>query len=323
MAHTGVIIDGCNPSRWDEPHVYEHLQRGGVTATNATIAIWEGFQETVDETARWHRRFREHADTLVHVRTAADIERARHEAKPGIILGWQNISPIEDDLERLEAFHALGVRIVQLAYNVRNLVANGCFERHDDGLSHFGVRAVAKLNELGMLIDLSHVGDRSCAETIDLSEQPVAFTHANLREFFDSPRNKPASLVRALAARGGVIGANAFPEFLPRGFDAELTDYLDAIERLVEVAGIDHVGIASDFCEGRDREFWRYLGRLHGTTPHFEIDPPSDNPVIGGLEGAFALPRVADGLRDRGYDDAAVEQIMGGNWLRLYRTVWG
>lgn len=318
-----ITIDGCNPSRWDAPDVIDHLIDGGVTAVNATIAIWEGFAQTVDETARWHRRFREQQERIVHVRSAGDIHRAHDEGKAGIILGWQNIAPIENDLERLEAFHPLGVRIVQLAYNVRNLVANGCFEPSDDGLSLFGVKAVAKLNELGILIDLSHVGDRSSRHAIDVSEQPVAFTHTNLREFFDSPRNKPADLVRALVARGGVVGANAFPQFLPSGFDADLGEYLDALERLIEVAGVDHVGIASDFCEGHDDGFWDYLGRLHGTTPHFQIDVPDPNPVIAGLGGAAEMQNVAEGLRERGYAEDDVAKVMGGNWLRLYRTVWG
>ncbi|MEU6644669.1 membrane dipeptidase [Saccharomonospora sp. NPDC046836] len=318
-----MTIDGCNPSNWDSPDVFDHLRRGGVTATNATIAIWEGFAETVDETAKWHRRFREDVEKLVHIRFADDIHAAHRQNKAGIILGWQNISPIGNDLERLEAFHVLGVRIVQLAYNIRNLVANGCYEPNDDGLSLFGVKAVRKLNELGILIDLSHVGDQSSLHAIEVSDQPVAFTHTNLRDFFDSPRNKPADLIRALVSQGGVVGANAFPQFLPSRFDADIGEYLDGVERLIEVAGIDHVGIASDFCEGRDWDFWPYLGRLHGTTPHFEINVPAPNPVIKGFEGSFDMPNVANGLLDRGYRDDEVAKIMGGNWLRLYHTVWG
>jgi membrane dipeptidase len=317
-----ITIDGCNPSNWDSPDVLDNLVRGGVTAVNATIAIWEGFEQTVDETARWHRRFREDAERVRHVRTVDDIHAAHRDGTAGIILGWQNISPIGNDIERLEAFHVLGVRIVQLAYNVRNLVANGCLEPNDDGLSLFGVRTVRKLNELGILIDLSHVGDRSSLHTIEVSEQPVAFTHTNLREFFDSPRNKPADLVRALVANGGVVGANAFPQFLPSRFDADLAEYLDGVERLIEVAGIDHVGIASDFCEGRDWDFWPYLGRLHGTTPHFDIKVPAPNPVIAGLKGSVDVPNIAEGLRGRGYRDDEVAKVMGDNWLRLYRAVW-
>lgn len=318
----GLIIDGCNPSNWDAADVYAHLNQGGVSAINATIAIWEGFEDTVDRTAAWHRRFRERSDEILQVRTPADIRRAQVEGRVGIILGWQNISPIEGDFERLEAFHVLGVRIVQLAYNIRNLVSNGCYEPHDEGLSLLGIKTVRKLNELGILIDLSHVGDRSSLHAIELSEQPVAFTHANLREFFDSRRNKPADLIRALVEKGGVVGANAFPQFLPSGFDADLSEYVDGIERLVEVCGIDHVGIASDFCEGHDHEFWSYLGRLHGTAPHFDTRVPDPTPVISGLEGSTQMRNVASELSTRGYRDDEVAKVMGENWFRLYETVW-
>lgn len=322
MVH-GITIDGCNPSNWNEPEVFSSLARGGVTALNATIAIWEGFEDTVDETAVWHRRFREQQDTLVHVRSAQDILCAYETGRVGIILGWQNISPIENSIERLEAFSVLGVRIVQLAYNVRNLVSNGCYEPHDEGLSIFGVKAVKKLNELGMLIDLSHVGDASSLHAIDVSDQPAAFTHANLRDFFDHPRNKPSDLVRALVAKGGVIGANAYPQFLPSGFDAGVSEYLDGLERLVELAGIDHVGFATDQCEGHDRDFFNYLARLHGTTEHFEVALPNLSPAIRGLETNAEIPNIAQGLDDRGYSEQDIGKIMGGNWLRLYREVWG
>lgn len=320
--YDGVIIDGCNPSNWDAPGVLEHLRDGGVTAANATIAIWEGFADTVDRTAAWHRRFRERSDLILQVRTAEDIRRARAEGRVGIILGWQNISPIENDIERLEAFHVLGVRIAQLAYNIRNLVSNGCYEPNDDGLSLFGVKTVRKLNELGILIDLSHVGDRSSMHAIEVSEQPVAFTHTNLREFFDVPRNKPSDLIGALVEKGGVVGANAFPQFLPSGFDADLGEYVDGLERMIEVAGIDHVGVASDFCEGHDHAFWSYLGRLHGTVEHFDTRVPDPNPMIRGLGGSVDMSNIAGELGDRGYSEADVAKVMGENWLRIYETVW-
>ncbi|PSL00334.1 membrane dipeptidase [Murinocardiopsis flavida] len=322
MVH-GITIDGCNPSNWGSPGVYTSLARGNVTAVNATIAIWEGFEATVDATAAWHRRFREEADALLPVRTTRDIVRAHETGRVGIVLGWQNIAPIGNDIERLEAFHVLGVRIVQLAYNVRNLVANGCYEPADEGLSMFGVKAVKKLNELGILVDLSHVGDQSSRHAIEDSDRPVAFTHANLREFCDHPRNKPAALVRALAEKGGVIGANAYPQFLPSGFDAGMAEYLDGLERLLDVAGIDHVGIATDQCEGHDRDFFEYLARLHGTTPHFDVRIPGPNPAIKGLETNAEIPNIAAGLRGRGYGTEEVDKIMGGNWMRLYRDVWG
>lgn len=317
-----LVIDGCNPSNWNDPAVFDNLLAGGVTATNATVAVWEGLEASVDEVSRWLKRFRDRSDTILQIRSVADIEEARRTGRAGIILGWQNVSPIENDFERLELFSALGVRIVQLAYNLRNLVANGCYERADEGLSTFGLKTVAKMNELGILIDLSHVGDASTLDAIEASTQPVAITHANLRSFADRPRNKPADAVRALVERGGVIGANAFPRFLPNGFESTIEDFLDAIESLVEVAGIDHVGIASDFCEGQDMDYWHYLRRLHGTIPGASPEVPRPDPSIAGLDTAAQMPNVATGLLKRGYAQADVDKIVGGNWLRLYDTVW-
>jgi membrane dipeptidase len=318
----GLIVDGCNPSRWDTPGVFEHLVEGGVTALNATIAIWEDYEATLAEMARWDDRFRIHADLIVPVRSVDDIHAAAASGRSGVILGWQNVAPIGHDLARLDVFARRGVRIVQLAYNVRNLIANGCYEPHDDGLSLFGVKAVERMNALGILIDLSHVGDESTRHAIDVSADPVALTHTQLREFWDTPRNKPASLVRAVVERGGVVGANAFPQFLPGSWDAGLSDYLDGVERLIEVAGIDGVGIASDFCEGHGPEFWAYLGAIHGTTPHWDIQAPPGHPTVAGLRGAQDTPLIGEGLRDRGYSDDDVAAVMGQNFLRLFARVW-
>ena len=322
MAAVPMLIDGCNPSNWDEPTVFDNLAAGGVTACNATVAFWEGFEETVDTFARWLRRFRVMEDRLVPVRSVADIELAHATGRIGIILGWQNLSPIEGDLARLEVFQALGLRVAQLTYNIRNLVGNGCFERRDDGLSLFGLEAVRALNELGILIDLSHVGDERAREAIEASAAPVAFTHANLRSFFDVPRNKPTDLVRAVADRGGVIGANAFPQFLPGGYDATLDDFLDAIESLVEVVGVDHVGIATDFCEGRDLDYWRWLRALHGTFQRGIPPVPRPDPSVAGLDTSADLPVVVQALAARGWSADDIDKVAGANWLRLFSAEW-
>ena len=181
-----VVIDGLNVSNWSSPAVYQSLHRGGVTAVNATIAVWEGYRETMDNIAAWLRRFREHADILTQVKTVQDIHRAKKEGRAGIILGFQNASPIENDLARLELFHALGVRIIQLTYNERNLLGDGSRERVDGGLSNFGMDAVKEMNRLGILVDLSHVGDRSTLEAAELSTKPVACTHTNYPLLFQS-----------------------------------------------------------------------------------------------------------------------------------------
>lgn len=320
--YDGIIVDGCNPSNWDEPVVYESIARGGVTAANATTAIWEGFEQTVDGMARWIERFRAKSDSLVQVRAVDDIRRAHEEGRNGVIIGWQNLSPIEDDVRRLEVFRELGLRIAQLTYNLRNLVGNGCYELKDDGLSRFGLEAVRVMNELGILIDLSHVGDESSMDAIKASREPVAFTHINQRELRDEPRNKPNDLIRALVDKGGIVGANAFPRFLPKGYDSALPDYLDAIEGLIEVAGIDSVGLASDFCEGRDMAFWHWLRALHGKLPGEAPGVPRPDPSIEGFETAGEFPMVLAGLRGRGYSEEDIAKVAGENWLRIYGQVW-
>ena len=319
-----VVIDGLNVSNWDSPAVYPSLRAGSVTAMNATTVIWEGFQAAMDNTAAWLRRFHDRPEELAQVRSSGDILRAKEEGRVGVILGWQNTSPIENDLDRLALFHALGMRIMQLTYNERNLLGNGCYERTDDGLSNFGMDAVREMNRLGILIDLSHVGDRTTLDAAEVSQAPVACTHANARSFFDHPRNKTDDALKLIAQGGGVIGANAFPPFFPKGFDATVSDYVDAIEDLVERVGVDHVGLGTDYTQDQPREFFDWIFSQQGTKPRPNppvFPDPALHPV--GMETPDKLSSVARELASRGYDGESIAKVLGGNWLRLFRRVWG
>ncbi len=318
-----IAIDGLNVSNWNSPAVYQSLRSSGITAINATSAVWDNYREGLDQVAAWQQRFSQYSDILVPIRTTRDIIRAKEDHKVGIIIGWQNASPIENDLKRLALFHQLGLRIVQLTYNERNLLGNGCYERRDEGLSHFGVDAIHEMNRLGILIDLSHVGDRTTLEAIEVSEKPVAFTHANARAHFDHVRNKTDEALKKLAARGGVVGANAFPAFFPRLFDSTLADYADAIDDLVERLGIDHVGIGTDYTQDQPQAFFDRLYARQGTgdqkAPLVFPDPmrhPQD------METPDKFSHIAVELCKRGYSDEDTGKILGGNWLRLFQKVW-
>ncbi len=318
-----IIIDGLNVSNWQSPAVYRSLHAGRVTAINATIAVWEDYRATLDHVAAWLRRFEERQDTMLQVGSVQDIHQAKQDGKVGVIFGWQNATPIENNLDRLALFHALGVRVIQLTYNDRNLLGNGCYERSDDGLSHFGRDAVREMNRLGILIDLSHVGDRTTLEAIEHSERPVAITHANARAFFDHVRNKTDAALQLLAERGGVIGANAFPSFLRRGFKSTVADYVDAIEDLIERVGIDHVGIGTDYTQDQPASFFDWLFAQQGTKLNVRGEPFPD-PLIHpqGMETPDTLSNVTGELFRRGYRPEEVTKIMGGNWLRLFQSVW-
>lgn len=317
-----IVIDGLNISNWDSPAVYQSLHSGGVTAINATTAVWENCRETMDNIAAWLRRFREYGDVLTQVATVKDILQAKKDGRVGIILGWQNATPIENDLDRLALFHALGVRIIQITYNERNLLGNGCYERTDEGLSRFGVDAIREMNRLRILIDLSHVGDRTTLEVIELSEKPVACTHANARAFFNHVRNKTDEALKLIAEKGGVIGANAFPLFLRKGFESTLEDYVDAIDDLVERVGIDHVGIGTDFTQDQPKPFFDWIFSQQGTKRQEEtIAYPVVHPRK--METPDKLSNVALELYRRGYGQEDVTKILGGNWLRLFQEGWG
>ena len=322
-----LVIDGLNVSNWDSPAVYDSLSLGGVTAINATIATWEGFAETLDNISAWSLRFKKRSDSITLVETVDDILEAKRSGRTGIILGWQNATPIENDLDRLGLFHRLGVRIVQVTYHERNLLGNGCYERRDDGLSHFGADAVAEMNRLGILVDLSHVGEKTTLDAIETSRKPVAFTHANARSYHDVVRNKTDEALRALADRGGVVGVTCIVTFLRTGYESTVDDYAEAIDDMVGRVGIDHVGIGTDYTQDQPESFWRYIGSQQGTKYPSTFDDGTaryqDRQLYPqGLETPDKLPNLTAALARRGRGSAEIEKILGGNWLRLLRDVW-
>jgi membrane dipeptidase len=330
LFNEAIVIDGLNTSNWGEEGIFRDLRDGGLTAVNASVAVWEGFQETMDLTASWLHWFADYAAYIRPIRRVADIRTAKGEGRTGIILGWQNTSPVENDIRRFRLFHELGVRVVQLTYNERNLFGDGCWEPNDGGLSHIGRAAIGEMNELGILIDLSHVGDRTVLETIEHSKQPVAFTHANARSQFDHPRNKTDEAIRKLAQGGGVVGANAIPGHHPNAYESTLEDYLQTVDYLVQMVGIDHVAIGTDFCMGRTLEWFGWIGRSHGLGPtpvppkyQDEMEIPQPYRALHGFSSPLEFVNVADGLLSLGYDEEATRKILGENWLRLFGQVWG
>ena len=321
-----IVIDGLNVSNWESDAVFERLRTGNITAINATVATWENFVQTMAHLTAWMRRFRERHD-IVQVKETADIHAAKKLGKTGIILSFQNASPIENELDRLGLFLALGVRVIQLTYHETNLLGSGCWERNDCGLSNFGVDAVREMNRLGIVIDLSHVGPKTTMDAIEMSEQPVAITHANARSFCGHPRNKEEEALKLLAEKGGVVGATSFANFLPKGFDSTVEDFVDAIDDMVERIGLDHVAIGTDSTHDQPLEFWHYIVSQQGTkfpstfadgsVPYTEL---SFQPK--GIDSPAEFPNLAEALANRGYRAEEITKLLGGNWMSLFERVW-
>jgi membrane dipeptidase len=314
-----IIIDGLNASYFFDSRVLERLHRGGVTAVNATIAAWHTPAETLEQISALAAVTAAHPDIVMPVRTVADIAAAKANGRVGLIAGFQDTAPLGDDLGLLATYHELGVRVIQLTYNHANRVGAGCMAPEDGGLTAFGREVVREMNRLGILVDASHCGPRTTLDAIAASDRPIAITHANPRRILDHPRNKADAALRETAARGGVIGAVAFGALLTRTMPATLADYIAVIDDLVDLVGIEHVGLGPDFMEEMPAEVAARV--LQGTPPEvvqqFRSMPPTQ-----GFESVQAMPNVTAELLARGYAPPNVQRIMGGNWLRLYGEVW-
>jgi membrane dipeptidase len=320
-----LLIDGLNVSEPSRP-VFEAMARAGVTAANYTCTgVWSGFEESLRDLLGWQRLLVEHQDLLMPVLDVRDIERARSEQRVGIILGWQNTGGFDDYLPYVSMFHQLGLRVAQLTYNTANAVGSGCYESNDGGLTDFGADLVAELNRVGILIDLSHAGPVTAAQTIEASAVPVAYTHCLPAALKEHPRNKSDEELGHIAAHGGFCGATFYPSFLRRGGESTVDDYLEALEHMLEIVGHDRVGIGTDFTEGRPPEFWEYIGRDKGygrvvVTGRARRKPEAQPLGLRSNEDIGALPEA---MRRRGWDDTLIVGVLGANWLRFLGAIWG
>lgn len=314
-----IIIDGLNASYFLDERVLQRLHQGGITAVNATIAAWHTLPETMGLIAECYHLLERHAALVMPVHNVADIETAKATDRVGFIAGFQDTAPIQDNPRLLAVYHALGVRVIQLTYNHQNLVGYGCMAPEDKGLTNFGRQVIAEMNRLGILVDVSHCGPRTTLEAIEASQKPIAITHANPYALCPHPRNKTDETLRALAAKGGVIGAVVFAPLLTCSPHATLEDYLATIDYLVNLIGVDHVALGPDFMEEMPAEI--AARALRGLPPEakqqFMSIPPTQ-----GFESISACPNVTRGLLARGYGVEDVKKIVGGNWLRLYKEVW-
>jgi membrane dipeptidase len=318
-----IVLDMLDISLMNREHL-EHMRDGGVTAANVTITLQHGFQETVELIAEFDRKLTEWDDLIRPVRTVADIHAAKREQRVGIMYGLQNTSSIENDLRLLEPLRSLGLRVIQLAYMTGNLVGDGCLEPRNAGLTVFGRSVVAELNRLGVLVDLSHCGQRTTLEAIEASERPVAFTHACARALCGHSRNKSDEEIQALAAKGGVMGITPLAPFIaddPQA--ADLEGYLDQIEHVAGLVGIDHVGLGMDYTESLPPETLIPV-KWGGTHVPTGLEGVSDWPIpyAKGIEGSAELGNVTAGLLDRGFGEEDTQKVLSGNFLRLLEQVW-
>ncbi|MGT2509583.1 membrane dipeptidase [Cupriavidus basilensis] len=240
-----IVIDGACPLL-RKPAYLDWYKEGGCTVVAPTVGLGLDAGGALREIGGWIRLFQSREDLLL-VRTGADVERAKREGKLGILMHFQGTQPIENDLRLVDSYKALGVSMIMLTYNQKNMVGDGCEERTDAGLSNFGVDLVKRLNEQRIIVDCSHTGTRTTLDAIEHSTQPVVFSHSNVRSVYDVRRNISDEQIRAVAASGGVIGMNAFPPTVSAGNKPSMEDFLRHFEYIIDLVGVDHVGLGLDY----------------------------------------------------------------------------
>jgi len=315
-----IVIDGLIISDFTR-EVFEDMRRGGLTAANCTCSIWENFRGSMENVARWKRHFRDNADLITQVYTTEDIRRAKKAGRTGIVLGWQNLSGIEDQISFLALFKALGVGVMQIAYNTQNLVGCGCYEKHDSGLTEFGHEVIAEMNSVGILCDLSHVGAKTSEDVIVASKKPVAYSHCLPAGLKQHPRNKSDAQLKFIADHGGFIGVTMFPPFLKRGPESTIDDYVEAIEYCVDIAGEDQVGIGTDFTQGYGREFFDWITHDKGYARKLTEFGDVINPE--GIRTIGEFPNLTATMQKRGWNEGRIRKVLGENWIRVLKDAWG
>lgn len=320
-----IVIDGLQADQW-ERETFEAWQAGGITCVHGTCMefTWDSTRAAISSVAKWRQLFLQNSDLIMPALTAGDIRKAKEAGKTAVILGFQNTLPIEDELALVHVYHQLGVRVMQLTYNSQNLVASGCQEPNDQGLSRFGQNVIREMNELRMMVDLSHCGERTCLETIALSEYPVAVTHSNAAStpgpFELTHRLKSDTVLKALAETGGIIGMSTFPPMMPGGNDCTLDRFCEMVEHTAEVAGIEHVGIGTDFVWRRPLSYIKAVRTGRGTYETAPVVPPKWPTWI---KTPADFPVIAQGLTDRGFSESDLRAFMGENWMRVFEANFG
>ncbi len=312
----------------------QDIRDSGLTAVHVTILPVgstppdAAFTEAVMGIGRFEREIDRNPGVLSRIRTVADLRAAKSAGRTGLIYGFQDGVAFETDLSRLDELHRLGIRIVQPTYNRRNLLGDGCLEPANAGLSKTGVEAVARMNELGILVDLSHCGRQTAADAIKASTRPVAFTHTGSAAQNDHPRNRTDAELRAVAEKGGVSGIFFMP-FLSEGRQPAAADVIRHLEHMVQVAGEDHVSIGTDggiSPEVVTPEFRERHAGFVRRRREAGISAPGETEdgflFANELNTARRLETLAGMLSARGHSDARIEKILGANLVRVFSDTW-
>ena len=317
-------IDNLQYCNWSR-EIFQINNEAKLDAVHVTIAYHEDFYEVKKNVEAWNKRFQEYKNLIIHGKTFQDIEKAHQEKKTAIFFGFQNCSPIEDDIGLVESVHKMGARFMQLTYNNQSLLATGCYEKTDSGVTRMGKEVIKEMNRLGVVIDMSHSAEKSTLDAIEISSKPIAITHANPSFWFAAKRNKSNEVLKELAKSGGMLGLSLYPHHLKDTSNCTLESFCEMAAQTAELMGIKNIGIGSDLCLNQPNSVVEWMrngtwtktkdyGEGSSSKPHFPKQPK-------WFEDARGFNNLEKGLKKVGFQEAEVNDILGNNWYNFYRGI--
>ena len=317
-------IDNLQYCNWSRK-IFEINRSAGLDAVHVTIVYHEDFDELQLEIKKWEKLFNENSDLIFPGKNFKDIDKANKENKTAIFFGFQNCSPIEDDIKLVETVHQLGCRFMQLTYNNQSLLATGCYEKVDSGVTNFGREVIREMNRVGLVVDMSHSAEKSTLDAIELSDKPIAITHANPSFWHAAKRNKSSDLLKTLSDSGGMLGLSLYPHHLKNNSNCTLESFCEMIAKTAEIMDVTKIGIGSDLCldhpdtvvEWMRNGSWsksKNYGEGTKNKPGFPKQPD-------WFLDARGFSNIEKGLKKVGFSDTETHGILGNNWYNFYKSI--
>ena len=318
------IVDALQYNNWSK-EIFEQMNSSGVAAVHVTICYHEDFRQTIDNITIWNNLFQKYSNLIVQGYNIKDIINAYESGRTAIIFGFQNCSPIENDIHLIEVCHSLGVRFMQLSYNNQSLLASGCYEKDDPGITRMGREVIKEMNRVGIVIDMSHSAEQSTLDAIDLSEKPIAITHANPSFWHEAKRNKSNTVLKKLAESGGILGLSLYAHHLKDSTNCKLDSFCEMVARTVDIMGSKNVGIGSDLCLNQPDSIveWMRNGTWAKAKNYGEgsKDKPGFPDQPDWFIDARGFNNIEKGLNKIGFNDEEINNILGNNWFNFYKNI--
>jgi membrane dipeptidase len=317
-------IDNLQYCNWSRK-IFEINKEAKLDAVHATIVYHEDFDELLIEIKKWEELFKQNSDLIFLGKSFKDIEKAHDENKTAIFFGFQNCSPIEDDIKLIEKVHDLGCRFMQLTYNNQSLLATGCYEKIDSGVTNFGREAIKEMNRVGIVVDMSHSAEKSTFDAIEISEKPIAITHANPAFWHPAKRNKSSDLLKTLGESGGMLGLSLYPHHLKNNTNCEIQNFCEMTAKTAEIMGVKNIGIGSDLCLNQPDSVveWMRNGTWSKSKNYGEgsKNKPGFPKQPDWFEDARGFENLESGLMKVGFSQDETDGILGNNWFNFYKNI--